>query len=112
MIGRLSTLAPNFCVPCGRPAVAISFGATGAPCARARVETPAIIAEGAAAIVAAAAALLRNVRRVKFLSFDISSSRRSVILARDDLSRHSLCWPYRVVAGYARRSPAGPARAG
>src|SRR5260221_1278903 len=64
MIGMLSTLAPNFSVPCGRPVVAISGGATGAPWASARVETPATLLKGPAARAAAAAALRKNVRRV------------------------------------------------
>jgi hypothetical protein len=56
MIGTVSTLAPNLSVPCGRPAVAISGGVTGASWAS---RCP-----GVAARVTAAAALLKNARRV------------------------------------------------
>ena len=73
MMGTVSTLAPNFSVPCGRPGVAISFGATGASggelCA-----TAAILLKGAATTVAAVAAVLKNVRRVRSLWLDMSSS--------------------------------------
>ena len=80
MIGTPSTLAPNFSVPCGRPGVATSGGGTGSLCARS--------GSGAPANAAAAAALLRKVRRVtppisRLMSFAPMRSHYSAELPAD-----------------------------
>jgi hypothetical protein len=66
-----STLAPNFSVPCGRPALAISGGATGAAGVCALCAAAALASGHAAPSAAAAVAMPKNVRRFTPLAVDI-----------------------------------------